>query len=63
MAQVMHINTIAVPSSQEAKSYSIDFKGLMMHLVDILFGKGQPSKTYYARDLSDHMQKDLGMMR
>ncbi|GAD80053.1 hypothetical protein [Vibrio ezurae] len=63
MAQVMQINTIAVPSSQERKSYSIDFKGLIMHFVDILFGKGQPSKTYYTSELSDHMQKDLGMMR
>ncbi|CAM4094055.1 hypothetical protein [Vibrio neonatus] len=63
MAQVMQINTIAVPSSQEGKSYSIDFKGLIMHLVDILVGKGHTSKTYYASELSDHMQKDLGMTR
>ncbi len=63
MAQVMNINTVAVPCSQEAKSYSIDLKELMMHLVEILFGKGQTTTTYYASDLSDHMQKDLGMMR
>lgn len=63
MAQVMHIDTIAVPSSKDSKSYSIDFKGLMMHLVDILFGKGQSTSTYYVSDMSAHVQKDIGMIR
>ncbi|WP_261818269.1 hypothetical protein [Vibrio gallicus] len=63
MAQVMHIDTISVPSSQDKKSYSIDFKGLIMHLVDILFGKSQPTSSYYVSDLSEHVQKDIGIVR
>jgi hypothetical protein len=63
MAQTMQLDTIAVPSSQDAKSYSIDFKGLMMHFVDVLFGKEQSTKTYYVSDLSSHLQKDVGLMR
>ncbi|GAM55841.1 hypothetical protein JCM19232_314 [Vibrio ishigakensis] len=62
MAQVM-LDTIAVPSSKDSKSYSIDFKGLMMHLVDILFGKSQSTTTYYVSDMSAHVQKDIGMIR
>lgn len=63
MAQTMHIENIAVPSSQDVKSYSIDFKGLIMHFVDILFGKGQSTTTNYASDLSAHLQKDVGLTR
>ncbi len=63
MAQAIQFDTIAATNSMDKKTYSVNFKGLMMHLLDILFGKGEVESTYYASDLSGHMQKDLGLMR
>lgn len=63
MAQAINFETIAATNSMDKKTYAVSLKGLMMHLLDILFGKGDVEKTYYAADLSGHMQKDLGLMR
>jgi hypothetical protein len=63
MAQVMHADAIIVPSSTDRKTYSVNIKGLIAHLLDILFGKGDVETTYYSSELSAHMQKDLGIMR
>lgn len=63
MAQVMHADTIIVPSSKEKKTYAVNIKGLIAHLLDILFVKGDVEQSYYSSELSSHMQKDLGIMR
>lgn len=63
MAQVMHANDIIVPSSMDKKTYTVNIKGLIAHMLDILFGKDDIEKSYYSSDLSDHMQKDLGLYR
>ncbi|MFC5079872.1 hypothetical protein VTH8203_03540 [Vibrio thalassae] len=62
MAQAMNIETIAVPS-MEKKTYAVNFKGLIAHLLDIMFGKGEVQNTYYANELSGHMQRDIGLNR
>ncbi|MDN3699299.1 MULTISPECIES: hypothetical protein [Vibrio] len=63
MAHAMNIETIATPISMDKKTYSVNFKGLIAHIVDIMFGKEQVESTYYASNLSGHMQKDIGIYR
>lgn len=62
MAQAMHIGTIDAPISMDKKTYSVSFKGLIAHLLDILFTDDTP-RAYYASDMSGHMQKDIGLTR
>lgn len=61
MAQTMPIDTIAVAPSMEKKAYSVSFKGLIAHLMDILFSQDEVQRSLYCTDLSDHMQRDLGI--
>ena len=63
MAQVMHANTISVPTSMDKKTYAVNIKGLIAHLVDVLFVQESVETAYYSSDLSDHMQKDIGIGR
>jgi len=63
MAQVMHAHTVIVPSSTDKKTYTVNIKGLIAHLFDILFGKDEVEAIYYSSELSHHMQKDLGIIR
>lgn len=63
MAQAMHIETIAAPTSMDKKTYSVNFKGLIAHLLDILFVDNSQPRAYYSSDLSGHMQKDIGLTR
>lgn len=63
MAQAMQMNTIAVPNSMDKKTYAVNFKGLIAHLLDILFVDNSAPRSYYAEDLSAHIQKDIGMYR
>ena len=62
MAQAMHIGTINAPISMDKKTYSVTFKGLIAHLLDILFTDNTP-RAYYASDISGHIQKDIGLYR
>ncbi|WP_210450027.1 hypothetical protein [Vibrio crassostreae] len=62
MAQAMQMNTIAVPNSMDKKTYSVNFKGLIAHIFDILFVDNSP-RSYYTSDLSGHMQRDIGIKR
>ena len=62
MAQAMQMNTIAVPNSMDKKTYAVNFKGLIAHIIDTLFVDNTP-RSYYASDLSGHMQKDIGIYR
>lgn len=63
MAQVMHANTMMVPTSTDRKNYTVNVKGLVLHLLDVLFGKGDVETSYYSNELSSHMQRDLGIQR
>lgn len=56
------LETVATPSMDQ-KTYSVDIKGLMKHIVDVLFGATQKPATsaYDASSLSSHLQKDLGL--
>ncbi|HHF3261925.1 hypothetical protein ND973_27880 [Vibrio diabolicus] len=62
MAQAMQIN-VALPTSMDKKTYAVNFKGLIAHLLDILFVDNTAPRSYYAEDLSAHIQKDIGMYR
>ncbi|MDA0148317.1 hypothetical protein [Vibrio sp. LaRot3] len=62
MAQVMHVDTMITPNSMEKRTYSVSFKGLIAHLLDILFTDNS-ERLYSANDLSGHMQKDIGLYR
>ncbi|GAL18052.1 hypothetical protein ACPV5O_14430 [Vibrio maritimus] len=63
MAQAMNIETIAIAPSMDKKTYAVNFKGLIAHFLDILFGKGDVEPTYHANELSSHMQRDIGLYR
>ncbi|OAJ95799.1 hypothetical protein [Vibrio bivalvicida] len=63
MAQAMHIGNIEAPISMDKKTYSVSFKGLIAHLLDILFTDNTEPRAHYASDLSGHMQKDIGLYR
>ncbi len=63
MAQAMNITNIAIATSMDKKTYSVNFKGLIAHFLDILFGKGEVENTYYSNELSGHMQRDIGLHR
>ncbi|BCN26075.1 hypothetical protein [Vibrio alfacsensis] len=62
MEQAMQMTNVALPTSMDKKTYTVNFKGLIAHLLDILFVDNTP-RSYYAEDLSAHMQKDIGMYR
>ncbi|GAA5646861.1 MULTISPECIES: hypothetical protein [Vibrio] len=62
MAQAMQISTIAASTSMDKKTYAVNFKGLIAHLLDILFVDNTP-RTYHACDLSGHLQRDIGLSR
>ncbi|EGU47046.1 hypothetical protein VII00023_02184 [Vibrio ichthyoenteri ATCC 700023] len=63
MAQVLDATTIINTPSKDRKTYSVTIKGLFVHLLDILFTDREEARTYYASDLSIHMQKDIGLNR
>lgn len=54
--------TIAIESHSK-KTYPVSIKGLIVHLVDVLFGKKSSSVAvnYDANLLSNHMRRDLGL--
>ncbi|MDT8866073.1 hypothetical protein [Vibrio fluvialis] len=63
MAQAMYLGTVTAPTSMDKKTYPVNFKGLMKHLVDILFVDSQQTRSYYSAELSSHMQRDIGLSR
>jgi hypothetical protein len=63
MAQAMQMNSVALPTSMDKKTYSVNFKGLIAHLLDILFVDNSTQSNYYADELPVHLQKDIGMYR
>jgi len=63
MAQAMQMGSINAPISMDKKTYSVSFKGLISHLLDILFTDSSAPSVHYSSDLSSHMQKDIGLYR
>ncbi|PFG58249.1 hypothetical protein ATG66_0791 [Vibrio sp. ES.051] len=63
MAQAMQMTNVALPTSMEQKTYAVNFKGLIAHLLDILFVDNTAPHRYSTEDLSAHMQKDVGIYR
>ena len=64
MALVLDAATIVIDTtSKERKTYSVNIKGLFVHLIDILFTDRTESRSYYASNLSGHIQKDIGLYR
>ena len=63
MAQVMQMGAIETPISMDKKTYAVSFKGLIAHLLDILFTDNSEPRAHYVSDLSGHMQKDIGLYR
>lgn len=62
MAHAMQMETMTVSTSNDKKTYAINFKGLIAHLLDILFVDNS-SRHYYVGDMSQHIQKDVGLYR
>lgn len=63
MTQAMRLGAVSVPSSMNKKTYSVNFKGLMAHLVDILVVESKSTHRYDTEGLSSHIQRDIGLMR
>jgi hypothetical protein len=63
MAQAMQVGTFEAPISMDKKTYTVSFKGLIAHFLDILFCETATVKAGYAADLSGYMQKDIGLRR
>lgn len=62
MAYVTNYNSIATSHSMDKKTYYVNFKGLIKHLMDILFTQ-HSSHTYYVDELSGYIQKDIGIYK
>ncbi len=61
MAQTFDFNTFVVSEPSTTKNYSLNLKGLMMHLVDVMFTEDAPKIETYTTDLSEHIQRDIGI--
>ncbi|MDF5281314.1 hypothetical protein HKA89_02280 [Vibrio parahaemolyticus] len=59
----MQMTNPALPTPPATTPYAVNFKGLIAHLLDILFVDNTAPRSYYAEDLSAHIQKDIGMYR
>ncbi|TOH63408.1 hypothetical protein CGI79_15380, partial [Vibrio parahaemolyticus] len=47
MAQAMQMTNVALPTSMDKKTYAVNFKGLIAHLLDILFVDNSAPRSYY----------------
>ncbi|EKO3565413.1 MULTISPECIES: hypothetical protein [Vibrio] len=63
MAQAMRLGTLTAPTSMDKKTYAVNFKGLIAHLVDILFVETKQATYYHTAELSSHIQRDIGLTR
>ena len=63
MSQVMQINTVLAHTTMEKKTYAVNFKGLISHLIDILFVDHGHAQRYESAQLSEHLQRDIGISR
>ncbi|MCG3722043.1 hypothetical protein EXA23_09175 [Vibrio cincinnatiensis] len=63
MAQVMRLGSASAPTSMDKKTYTVNFKGLIAHFIDILFVESHSAHCYHAGELSPHIQRDIGLMR
>ncbi len=63
MAQAMYVGSVATTTSMDKKTYAVNFKGLIAHLLDILFVDSKKTECYYSSDISSHLQRDIGLNR
>jgi len=67
MAHAAHFDMIGQNLVLDKKTYAVSIKGLIKHAKDILFSEQSPKiekpLNYRLRELSPHMQRDIGMMR
>ncbi len=63
MAQAMYVGSVATTTSMDKKTYAVNFKGLIAHLLDILFVDSKKTEYYYSSDISSHLQRDIGLNR
>lgn len=62
MAQVFDFDSIPAPIMNDQKTYSLTFKGLLVHARDVLFSRSVATpKTRNISDLPLHIQKDIGL--
>lgn len=56
------LENVAKPS-MDNKTYSVNIKGLMKHVMDVLVAKNHKPQGHAvdASNLSSHLQKDLGI--
>ncbi len=63
MAHTMQFDNAVVSTSMDRKTYPVNFKGLIKHLMDILSVESHQKPHYHAADLSAHLQRDIGLIR
>jgi len=63
MAQAMYMGSVNTTTSKDKKTYAVNFKGLIAHLLDILFVDSKKTECYYSTDISAHLQRDIGLNR
>ncbi len=63
MAQAMYMDSVTTTTSMDKKTYAVNFKGLIAHLLDILFVDTPKTECYYSTDMSSHLQRDIGLNR
>ncbi len=63
MAQVMKIEKLATPKSTDKKTYALNIKGLIAHLLDILFVGNKVEPKHTIIQLSSFIQRDIGLNR
>ncbi len=63
MAQAIYMGSVTTTTSKDKKTYAVNFKGLIAHLLDILFVDNSKSECYYSSDMSNHLQRDIGLNR
>lgn len=60
MSQTMSMNTLE-HASTDNKTYSVNFKGLIKHLFDIVVSKKESTSFYNTAELSDYLRRDIGL--
>ena len=63
MAHTMHLGTVPSTSLKAQKTYTVNVKGLIKHLLDVLFVSAPANSHYHVGELSAHLQRDLGLSR
>ncbi len=54
---------VSRPESDNEKSYAVNMRGLITHLLDVVSHLEDKSQNYSTEGLSEYIQKDVGLMK